>query len=80
MACNLSSLPALHAAGTAEMHSKHTQMDILARETTMSAVAAASLRMEDSDKNRDGGRKQTVLRASPNALGHAVGLMSIASS
>lgn len=33
------------------MHSKHTQMDILAGEMTMSAVAAASLKMKDNDKN-----------------------------
>lgn len=31
------------------MHSKHTQMDILAQEMTMSAVAAASLKMKDND-------------------------------
>jgi hypothetical protein len=55
-------------------------MDILAQEMAMSAVAAASLMMEDNDTNRAGGRKQSVLGTSQQALGHPVGLMSISSS
>ena len=59
------------------MHSKHTQMDILAQKMTMSAVAAESLKMKDNDKNKNGGRGQSVIRASQNALDHAVGVVSI---